>query len=224
VSPRLKLLAFILVAAQAVCAQDVRIGVLGLFRTHQLIIKSSPGQALMVRAGGQSFVLERSSGQDAASVTLSDDGMVLHVGDQQIRAASIHAANRSGGVADFVLAISGKISRHYQGVLEIKTSGGVLVPIVTMDLETAVASIVQAEGTNGIPFEARKAQAVAAREGVAGSVTGLLLAGLLSDQLHDLGLGIALCGIAPIIAAVFLIPRLPESSGRTLDEVSPSEV
>ena len=60
--------------------------------------------------------------------------------------------------------------------------------------------------------------------GVAGSVTGLLLAGLLSDQLHDLGLGIALCGIAPIIAAVFLIPRLPESSGRTLDEVSPSEV
>ncbi|HEV3207214.1 MAG TPA: SpoIID/LytB domain-containing protein [Terriglobales bacterium] len=162
-SPRLKLLAFILVAAQAVCAQDVRIGVLGLFRTHQLIIKSSPGQALIVRSGKQSFVLERSSGQQAASVTLSDDGMVLHVGDQQIRAASIHAANRSGGVADFVLAIPGKISRHYQGVLEIKASGGVLVPIVTMELETAVASVVQAENSPDTPLEAMKAQAVATR-------------------------------------------------------------
>ncbi len=60
--------------------------------------------------------------------------------------------------------------------------------------------------------------------GVAGSVVGLLLAGLLSDQLHDLGLAIALCGVAPILAATFLIRRLPESSGRTLDDVSPSEV
>lgn len=60
--------------------------------------------------------------------------------------------------------------------------------------------------------------------GVAGSVVGLLLAGFLSNQLHDLGLGIALCGIAPIIAAVFFLRRLPESSGRILDDVSPSEV
>ena len=160
---KLKLLMSILVAAQAVSAQGVRIGVFGLFRTHQLTIKSSPAQALIIRAGRQSFVLERSSGQDAASVTLSDDGMALHLGDQQIRAASIHAANRSGGVADFVLAISGKISRHYQGVLEIKTSAGVLVPVVTMDLETAVASVVQAENSPDTPLEAMKAQAVATR-------------------------------------------------------------
>jgi peptidoglycan hydrolase-like amidase len=163
VSLKLKLLTSLLVVAQAVSAQDVGIGVLGLFRTRQLTIKSSPAQALILRAGEKSFVLERSSGQEAANITLSGNEMVLQVGDQQIRTASVHAANRSGGVADFVLAIPGKISRHYQGVLEIKPAVGVLVPVVTMDLETAVASAVQAENSPDTPLEALKAQAVATR-------------------------------------------------------------
>jgi MFS family permease len=59
---------------------------------------------------------------------------------------------------------------------------------------------------------------------VAGSAVGLLMAGFLADQLDDLGLAIAICGIAPILAALFLLPRLPESQGRALDDVSPSEV
>ena len=59
---------------------------------------------------------------------------------------------------------------------------------------------------------------------VAGSVTGLLLVSMLSDRIGSLGGAIAICGIAPILAALFLLPRLPESGGRALDEVSPSEV
>jgi MFS family permease len=59
---------------------------------------------------------------------------------------------------------------------------------------------------------------------VVGSAVGLLVAGFLADQLGDLGLAIAICGIAPIVAALFLLPRLPESRGRALDDVSPSEV
>jgi predicted MFS family arabinose efflux permease len=59
---------------------------------------------------------------------------------------------------------------------------------------------------------------------VAGSVVGLIGAGLLSDQIGGLGKAIALCGIAPIVAAIFLVPRLPESGGQELDDVSPSEV
>jgi peptidoglycan hydrolase-like amidase len=160
---KLKLLASIVVIAQAVSAQDVRVGVLGLFRTRQLNLKTWPTQALIIRAGKQSFLLERSSGQDAATITLSGDEMLLQVGDRQIRAASIHAANRSGGVADFILAIPGKVSRHYQGVLEIDAAAGILVPVVTMDLETAVASAVQAENLPDTPLEALKAQAVATR-------------------------------------------------------------
>ncbi|MGZ6998393.1 MAG: MFS transporter [Acidimicrobiia bacterium] len=59
---------------------------------------------------------------------------------------------------------------------------------------------------------------------VAGSAVGLLAAGLLSDAIGDLGIAIAVCGVAPLVAAIFLLPRLPESSGRALDDVSPSEV
>mgnify|MGYP003333178946 CR=1 FL=1 len=59
---------------------------------------------------------------------------------------------------------------------------------------------------------------------VAGSAFGLLVAGWLSHPLGGLGRAIALCGLAPLFAATFLIRRLPESAHRALDDVSPSEV
>lgn len=59
---------------------------------------------------------------------------------------------------------------------------------------------------------------------VAGSAVGLLTAGALSRPLGGLGYAIALCGVAPLLASVLLLPRLPESRGRALDDVSPSEV
>ena len=49
-------------------------------------------------------------------------------------------------------------------------------------------------------------------------------AGWLAGPLGGLGRAIALCGIAPLLAAIVLVPRLPESAHRDLDEVSPSEV
>ena len=57
----------------------------------------------------------------------------------------------------------GKISRRYHGVLEVKAVAGILVPVVRMDLETAVASVVQAESAPDTPLEALQAQAVATR-------------------------------------------------------------
>ena len=59
---------------------------------------------------------------------------------------------------------------------------------------------------------------------VAGSAVGLVLAGRSRDPIGDLGVAIAICGVAPLVAAVFLLRRLPESRGRALDDVSPSEV
>lgn len=59
---------------------------------------------------------------------------------------------------------------------------------------------------------------------VVGSASGLLIAGWLSDPLGGIGRAIALCGIAPLIAAVFLLRRLPETAHVGLDDVSPSEV
>ena len=59
---------------------------------------------------------------------------------------------------------------------------------------------------------------------VAGSAVGLVLATQLKDVVGGLGPGIAVCGIAPLIAAFFVVPRLPETVARRLDDVSPSEV
>jgi MFS family permease len=59
--------------------------------------------------------------------------------------------------------------------------------------------------------------------GVAGSAAGLLLATNLDDVVGGLGRAIALCGLASLAAAFFVIPWLPEPADRALDEVSPSE-
>jgi len=58
---------------------------------------------------------------------------------------------------------------------------------------------------------------------VAGSATGLVLATQLRDAAGGLGPAIAWCGLATIAAAVFVVPRLPETASRDLDDVSPSE-
>ena len=60
--------------------------------------------------------------------------------------------------------------------------------------------------------------------GLAGSATGLVVVGTLADRWDNLGGAIALMGIGSLLAAAFLIPLLPEAKGRTLEEISPSEV
>ncbi len=60
--------------------------------------------------------------------------------------------------------------------------------------------------------------------GVTGSVVGLVVAGALSDPLGGIGPAVAVTAMAPLVAAVLLLPRLPEARGRKLDEVSPPEV
>jgi peptidoglycan hydrolase-like amidase len=158
-------LACVLLATQAAAAQDVRIGVLGLFHPHQITLQAASGQAVMVQAGKTSLILERSSGQDTAeiTITMSGDDLILHFGNQSVRTSELRASSRSNNGTDFVLTIPGKISRRYHAVLEVRTVAGALVPVAQMDLETAVASVVQAESAPDTPLEALKAQAVAAR-------------------------------------------------------------
>ena len=49
------------------------------------------------------------------------------------------------------------------------------------------------------------------------------LATQLRDTMGGLGPAIALCGAATIIAAIFVVPRLPETAASDLDAVSPTE-
>ena len=141
----------------------VRIGVFGLFHPRQLTISPPQGHALVVRAGDERIVLEHSSGVQTASALLNGSEIVLQSGTRTVRARGLTIAGRKNEPEDFVLAVPGKIARHYRGTLEIRQSAGHLLAIVTMDREIAVASIVAAENTTETLFEALKAQAVATR-------------------------------------------------------------
>jgi stage II sporulation SpoD-like protein len=143
-------------------AQKVRIGVLGLFHPHQLTLQAARNDALIIHAGVQMFILEPGSPM-AASFHISSDALLLEFGGQVLRISELHAAARNGGAGSFLLSVPGKVTRAYHGTLDVKASGGEVVPIVTMDLETAVASAVAAESSSDTPAEALKAQAVVAR-------------------------------------------------------------
>jgi stage II sporulation protein D len=160
---RIALALFLLWAARPAYAQDVRIGVFGLFRPQQLTLTVVSGTAVVLHSGNESFVLEGSSGRRAAGIRLAPDGLLLQVETEQVTATRIHAAGRSGEAADFVLSVPGKISRHYHGTLDVSSAPDALLAVVAMDLETAVPSVVQAESLSDTPLEALKAQAVAAR-------------------------------------------------------------
>jgi hypothetical protein len=80
-------------------------------------------------------------------------------------------------------------------------------------------------GTELFPTEVRgTSNALLLVCGVSGSATGLLLATNLETVVGGLGPAIALCGVAPLVAAFLVLPWLPEPAERTLDEISPSEV
>src|SRR5579863_8151848 len=72
----------------------VRIGVLGLFHPRQLTVTAPEGNALVVRAGGERIVLERSSGVHTAIVRFSGNEVVLQSGTRIVHAAALTVAGR----------------------------------------------------------------------------------------------------------------------------------
>ncbi|MGD0416760.1 MAG: SpoIID/LytB domain-containing protein [Terriglobales bacterium] len=167
VTPRVRIRTTVLVTLMLsgvfIHAQDVRVGVLGLFRPHQFTLSPPAGSALIVHVGEESVVLEASSGVNIAHISVRGDKVVLAVGTRVLRGSEVTVTSRENGPVDFNLSVPGKITRHYRGALELKPVSQVLTAVVTMDLETAVASVVASESTPDTPSEALKALAVAAR-------------------------------------------------------------
>jgi len=102
--------------------------------------------------------------------------------------------------------------------------GPALWVLGTVDLFVAglVAPSLAAFGPELFPTEIRgTANAGVLVAGVIGSAVGLLVVGTLSDHTLSLGAAIAWTGIASIVVAVFVLPRLPEPAHQDLDTVSP---
>ncbi|HEX4602726.1 MAG TPA: SpoIID/LytB domain-containing protein [Candidatus Angelobacter sp.] len=136
---------------------EVRIAILGLFHAKQISIAPVLGQPLQCGAGVDSWPLH-------APMLVELDGSKLKIsGTENAMDGPIICTGSEGGAAEFVVAVPGKISRRYQGRLEIKAESRELRVVVILPLETAVASVVAAESATHTPMEALKAQAIAAR-------------------------------------------------------------
>jgi hypothetical protein len=147
----------IALGAATCSAQTVRIGVFGLFHPAELRLAADKGGTLEVSAGAASFVLRDG---EAATVALQDEGIECRWRGSAARSRMVAASPQDGGL---VLAVPRKLERRFRGRLEITVAKGALQPVVVMDLEVAVASVVAAESPPGAPIEALKAQAIVAR-------------------------------------------------------------
>ncbi len=140
----------------------VSVSVFGLFHPQEFVVTAPAGHALILHAGGKRVALEN-SGVSSATVRIDVSDLIVSAGREELRSTRVAVLGRRNESADFILEIPGKIRRQYHGTLEIRPAGRHLLSVATLDLETAVASVVSAESAPDAPLEALKAQAVAAR-------------------------------------------------------------
>ncbi len=114
----------------------VKIGVFGLFHPTHLSVEALPSQVLLV------------NGMPRHAAVIDGPAMITA---------------RDGGPTDLTLSVPGKITRNFRGTLSVTAVGSELIPVITMDLEQAVAAVVAAEYPPGTHIEALKAAAVLAR-------------------------------------------------------------
>jgi MFS family permease len=69
-----------------------------------------------------------------------------------------------------------------------------------------------------------RANGVIAMAAMGGSVVGLLIAGVLSDAFDSFGPTMALLAIAPLVMAVLIFTRFPETAQRELEELNPQDL
>lgn len=121
--------------------------VLGLLHPRKLLVYPQPPARLLVQTRSGSRSLE---GSQSLSITAAG--------------APVEITGHSGQAGALTLEIPGGFRRKFCGNLRILSRGDELIPLLTMDSETAVSSIAAAEmPVSETPREALMAQAVAAR-------------------------------------------------------------
>ncbi len=132
------------------------------------------------------------------------------------RLAEIRGRRPVAGIAlavatgtQMIFFLTGGVSLWLMSAVSIFMAGAGGIALGTLDAEL-------------FPTEVRStSNAMLYVVGVIGSATGLLLAGDLSHHLGGIGKSVALTGVGSFLVALLVIPLLPESAARTLDEISP---
>jgi stage II sporulation protein D len=134
--------------------------VFGLFHPRELVVRSGDGTGLSLRSDRETCALR---GREEARLVALHRSVQVTCGGRAFSAAVLSVDVLAGGISAVDISVPGRIARKFRGHIEVTSAGEELVPVVLMDLETAVASVVAAEQVDGTPLEALKAQAVATR-------------------------------------------------------------
>jgi stage II sporulation protein D len=150
-------------SAEIVGVQKVDIGVLGIFHPTELTLTTGGNQELLISGAGRKFFVTTGSNCREVWIRATGNHLVSKCGAKEIHSEEIRASGRNQDAANIALSIPRKIRRVYRGTLRVIARDGVVIPVVEMDLETVVGSVVRAEMTEDAPLEALKAQAVTTR-------------------------------------------------------------
>ena len=153
-------LALALCSLPAPAAADVRIGVFGLFHPREIVVRSGDGTGLSLHSDRETCALR---GREEAHLVALRGSVRVSCAGRAFGAPTLYVDPLAGGISGVEISVPGKIARKFRGHIEVTSAAGELVPVVSMDLETAVASVVAAEQLEVTPLEALKAQAVATR-------------------------------------------------------------
>lgn len=97
-------------------------------------------------------------------------------------------------------------------------------PIVGTILSAAAIPSLSVYGPELFPTSLRgKANGILGVSGLAGSALGLALAGILADHYGHLGPAMAILCTGPVLLAVLILTRYPETAGRELEELNPED-
>src|ERR1700675_3854646 len=133
---RWSIVALLLALPLTAAASTVRVAVFSLLHPHELTVRPAPGTTLEVQAGRETLLLY---GDQRARLRISDRYVECRVGDRTVRASSVRISPRESQSPDLLLSIPGRIERRFRGSLEVTAAKRELMPVVSMDLEVAVA-------------------------------------------------------------------------------------
>jgi hypothetical protein len=83
------LLSLLLATGPLACARDVRVGVLGIFHPRQMALDAAAGDVIIVKADGETFVLEPGRGKGGAQLRVSTGGIVIEVGGRSVETSEV---------------------------------------------------------------------------------------------------------------------------------------
>ncbi len=154
---RLAIALLIALGSAAAQPSTVQISVLGLFRPHQLTLRAvDNGIVRFAVRGASNHSLE---GQQTAVLEAQGDSILATIDGRTVAGEQLLIDHST----EYELSVPRQLSRRYSGSLMITAHNGRLLPVVTTEIETAVAAVLAAESDLNGPHEALIAQAIASR-------------------------------------------------------------